>query len=137
MRAKYAAQIRFGIEQAKRHVSVAQEVGRVPSAWTTPLTELEQRAYDRTLPREVARVVVASGERMVAKVKAAFPPSYKPADDPAGRIRVDFLNGPYRGVSAHLIRTPNKIRIGGYTYTLVRDPDTGESLGAYAIEGAE
>lgn len=49
---------------------------------------------------------------------------------------VIILNGPYAGQKAHFRNDvdPVRIQVRDQTYKLITDPDTGESLGAYALE---
>lgn len=46
--------------------------------------------------------------------------------------RVSLINGPYAGATPLLSKQPPRIQIGGVEYNRIDDPDTGESLGAYA-----
>ena len=48
------------------------------------------------------------------------------------RAKASFLNGPAGGREILLKRQPKKLDLGGWRYVRIDDPDTGESLGAYA-----
>jgi hypothetical protein len=45
-----------------------------------------------------------------------------------------FLNGPLAMVKVELSATPPRVRFGSVMYSQVVDPETGEFLGAYALE---
>lgn len=59
-------------------------------------------------------------------------PPEPPASAPPSPERVSLLNGPYAGANPRLSKQPPRIEIGGVEYVRIDDPDTGESLGAYA-----
>jgi len=47
---------------------------------------------------------------------------------------VVLIDGPYNDMQAHLKRQPPVIQVGKYLYDRIDDPDTGESLDAYAFQ---
>ena len=49
-------------------------------------------------------------------------------------VKVSFLGGPYSGMVRTLKREAERVEIKGEKYVLIHDPDTGESLRAYAWE---
>lgn len=69
MKTKYAEQIRRGVMRAKFEVGFTKEFGRPPYSLYTPVTELEGRAFDRTVKRLVANEVIAVGKSLLTKVK--------------------------------------------------------------------
>lgn len=73
MRAKYAAQIRRGVRAGKAAVARALGDYSAPIFFPLNFTELETKAYDRTLKREIARQVAEVGKRMLKKVDGFIP----------------------------------------------------------------
>lgn len=146
MRAKYATQIRTGVEEAIRDIRWTRENGYPPPKPYALATELEWRAYDRTLKHQVAKEIAAVGRDILAKVHEKWPET-KPTQDAVygpetsaairdlhqgSRHPVAFLGGPYNGVETHLRRTPERVQFGKHTYEKIYDPETGDFLNAYA-----
>ncbi|UDL16339.1 hypothetical protein SEA_ZOOMAN_55 [Microbacterium phage Zooman] len=54
-------------------------------------------------------------------------------EQPAPARTVYLLNGPYEGQKARVVppEDPEALTIRGVIYKLIKDPDTGKSLGAY------
>ena len=73
MRAKYARQIRLGVRAGK--AAVARSLGdySAPIFFPSNFSELETKAYDRTLKREIAHQVAEVGKRMLKKVEGFIP----------------------------------------------------------------
>ncbi len=72
MRAKYARQIRRGVLAAKAAVVHITGDPSAPIFFPKNFTDLEHRAFTRTLTNLVAREVIASGKRVIAKVQNNF-----------------------------------------------------------------
>lgn len=71
MRAKYARQIRNGVRAAQMDVRNSLTLGHLPPIrvhWALR-TELELSTYDVVVRRMVAREIVASGRRVIAKLQ--------------------------------------------------------------------
>ena len=49
-------------------------------------------------------------------------------------VLVDFLDGPFKGCRTNLREERPRVEIKGHVYALITDPETGDSLHAYALE---